>query len=173
MKVINLAGQPSAGKSTTAAGLFYLMKHAGLNVELIDEYAKQMTWEKRFGTLADQLYILAKQNRKLERLRGQVDYVISDSPLFLGRIYNQSNKLPSLNSFIMEVFNSYDNLNFIIQPHKPYRTVGRNQTEHEAAVIGKEIEGLLIQLGVPYQTIKGDKDAPEKIFNIINQYATR
>ena len=162
MKVINLAGQPSAGKSTTAAGLFYLMKHAGLNVELIDEYAKQMTWEKRFGTLADQLYILAKQNRKLERLRGQVDYVISDSPLFLGRIYNQSNKLPSLNSFIMEVFNSYDNLNFIIQPHKPYRTVGRNQTE-----------GLLIQLGVPYQTIKGDKDAPEKIFNIINQYATR
>ena len=92
MKVINLAGQPSAGKSTTAAGLFYLMKHAGLNVELIDEYAKQMTWEKRFGTIADQLYILAKQNSKLERLRGQVDYVISDSPLFLGRIYNQSNR---------------------------------------------------------------------------------
>ncbi len=36
MKVINLWGSPGAGKSTAAAGLFYRMKFADYNVELIN-----------------------------------------------------------------------------------------------------------------------------------------
>jgi ATP:corrinoid adenosyltransferase len=67
MKVINIFAGPCAGKSTTAAGLFYLMKVSGYNVELVTEYAKDMTWEGRHNILGDQLYILAKQNRRLER----------------------------------------------------------------------------------------------------------
>ena len=35
MKVINLWGSPGSGKSTVAAGLFYRMKMADYNVELI------------------------------------------------------------------------------------------------------------------------------------------
>jgi dephospho-CoA kinase len=34
MRVINLAAGPGAGKSTTAAGLFNIMKLKGLKVEL-------------------------------------------------------------------------------------------------------------------------------------------
>src|ERR1700753_280660 len=115
MKVINLFGQPSAGTSTTAAGLVFLMKCRGMNVELIDEFAKELTWQKRFQCLGDQLYILGQQNQKLERLRDKVDYVITDSPLPLGIIYNQNKRLPSLNKFIIEVFRSYDNLCFFIE----------------------------------------------------------
>ena len=40
MKIINLIGEPSAGKSTIAAELFAKMKKAGYNVELVTEYAK-------------------------------------------------------------------------------------------------------------------------------------
>lgn len=47
MKVINLFGGPGIGKSTLAAGLFEHMKIAGFNVELVNEYAKDMVWEQR------------------------------------------------------------------------------------------------------------------------------
>ena len=73
MRVINILAEPSAGKSTTAAGLFYKMKQDGLRVELVNEYAKDAVWDNRQDILADQLYMLAKQNRKLERLRDKVD----------------------------------------------------------------------------------------------------
>ena len=38
--VINLLGSPGAGKSTTAARLFYELKMKGVKCELITEYAK-------------------------------------------------------------------------------------------------------------------------------------
>jgi ATP:corrinoid adenosyltransferase len=53
MKVINLWAGPGAGKSTTASGLFYLMKTADMQVELVTEYAKDMTWEGRHEVLQD------------------------------------------------------------------------------------------------------------------------
>ena len=46
-KVINLFGGPGAGKSTTAAGLFYEMKVRDIKCELVTEYAKDMTYEKQ------------------------------------------------------------------------------------------------------------------------------
>ena len=79
MKVINLFGEPSVGKSTTAAGLFFAMKTLGYKVELVNEYAKMCVWEDRISTLDDQLYITAKQNHQLERLRSKVDYAITAS----------------------------------------------------------------------------------------------
>ena len=86
-KVINIFGGPGVGKSRTAAALFVALKDKHIHVELVTEYAKQITYEKRFNVLGDQLYILAKQNRKLEPLRGIVDYIISDSPLPTGLLY--------------------------------------------------------------------------------------
>ncbi len=47
LKVINLWAGPGAGKSTTAAGLFNLMKIRGYNVELVTEFAKEMVYEGR------------------------------------------------------------------------------------------------------------------------------
>ena len=45
MKVINLFAGPGAGKSTTAAGLFHLMKIAGMNVELVTEFSRSWVVE--------------------------------------------------------------------------------------------------------------------------------
>ena len=55
------------------------MKWKEYNVELVTEYAKELTWEKRYDILNDQLYVLSKQNRKLIRLKDQVDWIITDS----------------------------------------------------------------------------------------------
>ena len=111
-KVINLFGGPGAGKSTTAAGLFYEMKVRDIKCELVTEYAKDMTYEKRTNILSDQLYILAKQNRKLIRLVGEVDYIITDSPLLIGLMYVPVNYYAQFSSLVHEIFGSYNNTNF-------------------------------------------------------------
>jgi hypothetical protein len=41
-KVINLYGGPGVGKSTTAVGLFYLMRRASIKCEYTSEYVKDV-----------------------------------------------------------------------------------------------------------------------------------
>ena len=79
-KYINIFGGPGAGKSTTAALLFAEMKSGGFKVELVTEVAKDFVWEDRSTTLSIQPYITIKQHRNLVRLKGKVDYVITDAP---------------------------------------------------------------------------------------------
>jgi tRNA uridine 5-carbamoylmethylation protein Kti12 len=88
MKVINLFGGPCTGKSTVASGLFWRMKMQGRNVALVQEYAQEAIWEQRQNLLDDQIYIFAKQQRRLNRLQGHgLDWVITDSPLPLSVVY--------------------------------------------------------------------------------------
>ena len=87
--VINFYGGPGSGKSTAAAGLFYQMKIAGYNVELTDEFAKECVWEGNIPMLADQLWVLGHQHRKILRLSDKVDYIITDSPVLLSPIYRE------------------------------------------------------------------------------------
>ena len=85
-KVINFYGGPSAGKSTMAAQLFGIMKANRFNVEYVPEFAKDLTW-KQSKCLDDQLYVFAVQHHALYTLLGQVDYIITDSPLLLSLHY--------------------------------------------------------------------------------------
>jgi tRNA uridine 5-carbamoylmethylation protein Kti12 len=170
MKVINLFAEPSAGKSTTAAGLFFLMKKQRMNVELISEYAKQCVWESRKKTLDDQLYVTAKQNHKQQVLLGQVDYVITDSPLILGIVYSRySARYPSFHKLVAEVFNSYDNFNVFIKRTKPYNPIGRIQSETEAQTVRVLLQRIMDELGIKYHQIDGDDLAPQKILSLLTQ----
>jgi ABC-type oligopeptide transport system ATPase subunit len=167
-KIINLFGEPSCGKSTTSAGLFYLMKHKGFNVELVNEYAKQLVWSGRKETLEDQLYITAKQNHKLEMLVGKVDYAISDSPLLLGIIYSRKYmRIPTFHHFVKDLFDSYDNLNILLKRAKPYKEIGRIQTEKEAMGVRDSIIAMLSFYNVPYHGMNGDNEAPQKILDLL------
>lgn len=166
MKVINLWGSPGAGKSKTAAGLFFFMKHAGFNVELVSEYAKMLTWEGRQNILKDQLYILAKQNRKLEPLREQVDWVITDSPLLLGLIYDESHD-QRLKELVWSKWNSYDNVNFLLERANPYVQIGRSQTEAESDEIQRRIISLLNINRLPYHLVRADLSAPQVIMSML------
>jgi tRNA uridine 5-carbamoylmethylation protein Kti12 len=169
MKVVNLFAGPGAGKSTTAAGIFHLMKMERMSVELVTEYAKEMTWEKRHNILMDELYIVAKQHRRLRRLRGEVEYVVADSPLLLCIYYRQNDYSETLDKLILELWAQDDNLNFFIERVKPYVGVGRSQSEDEARKIDADMRKLLAQYDVPFENVVGDNDAAARIFARIKE----
>ncbi len=147
MKVINLFAGPGVGKSTTAAILFEEMKRKGLNVELVTEYAKSKVRENSLDVLKDQVYLLAKQDHRLEVLRDKVDYVITDSPILLYMHYSKYSNHPELVKQMTPIlFSTYDNVNFFIERTKPYNPRG----EDNAREADDEILQLLIDGSYPF-----------------------
>jgi len=165
-KIINLSGTCGAGKSRTANALLPLMQKAGLNVELSPEWVKDAVWEERNNIFKDQLYITAKQNHRLVSKYGKIDYIITDSPLFLGGVYSP-NYFPSYNKLLLEIFNSYNNINFLLKRSKPYSNIGRVHTEEESDKIALELKEYMIKNNIPHTEMMADEEAPLKIFNII------
>lgn len=161
-------GGPGVGKSTTAAGLFYEMKKAGLNVELVTEYAKDMVFEGRKNILEDQTYIFAKQQRRISRLRGHgIDWVITDSPIPLGLVYTQDDSLgDEFAELVMKIFKGYDNHNYLLQRNVQYNPIGRNQKDvEEARVFDRKVTALLERWKVDFRTILGGERAVRTILD--------
>jgi hypothetical protein len=160
--VINLFGGPGCGKSTAKAGLFFEMKHLGYKVEVTEEFAKELTYEGDFGTMENEMFLLAEQDRRQRRLLGKVDYIITDSPLlksafYVRGIYDSKAYLEHINT----VFNSYYNYNVWVTRVCPYLTYGRSQTESEADDISKRIfSSIQYQL---HALVPGDRMAPTLI----------
>lgn len=143
MKVINLAGGPGIGKSTTAAGLFSLMKQMGHKVELVTEVAKDLTYEENWRALSNQLLVTAKQEERLHRLRKHgLDFVISDSPLFLGLAYCDDNARGWLEGTVRGIWNAYNNYTFILPRKKPYADYGRKESEQKARELDLKIKDI-------------------------------
>lgn len=164
MKIINIFGGPGAGKSTTAAGLFYKMKQKGLNVELVTEYAKDMTWEGRFNILGDQLYILAKQQRRVARLDGKVDWVVTDAPFFLGLVYMEADYLRTFEPLVLEAWERYDNYCFMLNRKQlAFQEVGRNQDEATAKQLDDKLHRLLNSRRIPFQEVVTSDTAVDEI----------
>lgn len=163
VKIINFFAGPGSGKSTAAAGLFYRMKMMGLNVELVQEYAKQATYERRHGTLKNQVYILGKQFNRMEMLVGQVDYIITDSPLILSAHYAGAEYPPSFYELVLDLHKKYPTLNYFVERVKPYSSVGRNQTEEEARQIDKDLKTLLNKYKVVYKNVQSSDSGIEEI----------
>jgi hypothetical protein len=168
MKVINLLAGPGTGKSTTASGLFYQLKSRHLNVELVSEYAKILAWEKNHNLITDQLYITAKQNRGLERLRDQVEFAITDSPLPLALYYGRDYRLQTFDAMVSELFDSYDNVNYFIRRKKTYNPAGRFQTEMEAIAADSAIKALFKKKGWEFTEVDGDEHVVESILHDLN-----
>ena len=166
MQVINLFGGPGVGKSTAAAGLFYEMKKAQIRVELVTEYAKDMVWENRHNILDDQIYIFAKQQRRISRLKDTgIEWVITDSPIPLGLVYLQEGALPpAFHQLVMEVFAQYTNHNYLLQRYYPYNPVGRNQKDDsEARLFDAKVNQLLDAHRLPVKVIPGGERAVDII----------
>lgn len=169
--VVNLFAGPGAGKSTAAAYIFSQLKMKGVNCELITEFAKDKTWEKNYSALRCQEYVFGKQSYKMDRCRDQVDVIITDSPLPLGVFYNQNPVLgPHYEHLVMDVFNTYDNVNYFINRKKPYNPVGRNQTEEEAKEIDVRIKKFLQVHDIPYWIKDGTETGYMDICNDVWDY---
>ena len=171
-KVINLYGGPGTGKSSCASDLFALMKWKGVNVELVDEYAKELSWEGNADKLEDQLYIVAKQNRKLWRLKDKVDYIITDSPITLAPLYAKESYMPKyFENLTHEVFQTYDNINIYLKRSKPFSPIGRHHTEEQSKEIDQLILDMLSERNYKFHSIVADRSAKNEILEIIKLYA--
>jgi len=161
--VVNIFGGPGSGKSTSAAGIFYLLKRQGLEAELVTEYAKDLVWEGTVTKLDYQMYIFAKQFHRVNRLLGKVDFIITDSPILLSFIYGKmlSKEFCAL---VQSEHDKMNTFNVLAQRVKDYRENGRLQTEAEAKKIDEKMRGVVsvFDLEAP-----GDDRLPQLVFSKI------
>lgn len=168
--VVNLFGVPGAGKSTGAAYIFYKLKINGINAELVTEFAKDKVWEENNEVFKNQSYIFGKQSFRMTRCVDKVDVIITDSPLPLSILYNNDKRLTeNFNKSVMDVFNSYDNINYLLMRTKPYNPSGRIQTEEESDALGEPIKQLLENRNIEYKVIDGEYSGYEKIVDEVLQ----
>ena len=149
--IVNLFAGPGAGKSTMAAGVFYDLKTLGITAELALEFAKDLTWEERYITIKDQIYIFGKQYHRIYRLLGQVDVVITDSPLLLTPIYDSEHR-ELLEKLAVSEFFKMRNYNVFLLRKKAFNRRGRTQTETEALKLDMDIINMLDKHNVIYET---------------------
>jgi replication-associated recombination protein RarA len=169
---INLYGGPGTGKSTSAAGLFYKMKTEGFKVELVSEFAKELTFSEDKTRLKDQLLILAEQHHRMFRLQGKVDYVIHDSPINMGQVYLNDTTIPAeeFKVFNNALFSRYDNLNIFLQRNveeHEYQEYGRSQDLQGAIELDEQIKNMLVENSVEFHLVKMDENAVNKIYEIV------
>lgn len=154
--VVNLFAGPGTGKSTTMAGIFTRLKEAGVSTELVHEFAKDLVWEKRKTALGYQPYIFGKQSYHIHRLLGQVDVIVTDSPILLSsHIYGcgEGYDDKTFKAFAMETFKKWNTLNvFLIRNNDlhPFVGAGRTQDQAEAEIIDQRILKMLRDNDVPY-----------------------
>ena len=162
--IVNLFGAPGAGKSTGAAYIFSKIKMAGVNAELVTEFAKDKVWEESKEVFNNQIYIFGKQSFKISRVMNKVDVIITDSPIILSSFYNSDETIQEeLDALVMKTFNSYNNMNYFIKRVKPYQEKGRFQTEAESDQIADEVSTLLDEKEVDYEVIAGDTEGYDYI----------
>ena len=174
MIVVNLFGVPSAGKSTGAAYIFSKLKMNGVNAELITEFAKDKVWENNEEVFKNQAYLFGKQSFRMSRCKDKVDVIVTDSPLPLSIFYNQDEVLgEDFNNTVMNVFNSYSNLNYLLSRVKPYNPVGRHQTEEESDKLKEPMVALLNNRRIQYTEHPGSSEGYDAIVTQVLEYLSK
>ncbi|HYT41569.1 MAG TPA: AAA family ATPase [Methylomirabilota bacterium] len=153
---VNLFAGPGCGKSTNAALLYGKLKNAGINIEYVSEFAKDLVWEERHKALSFQPYITAKQMYKIYRLLGMVEVIITDSPILLGILFTGPGVTDSFSTYVLDIFSSYNNYNIFLKrnnrAHK-WNPKGRIQSEQEAAFVDLQILNILHTHEIPYEEV--------------------
>lgn len=156
--IINLYGGPGVGKSTSAAYLYYLLKSAGENVELVREYVKDWAWDNRKFNVYDEIYFLGKQVRHESMLFGKVDWIVTDAPVYMTSYYASLYCSPKLAHGVLEAAQAFyqqakddghQHLHILLNRNKPYKADGRYQTEDQAKNMDKGIWEMLNKFDIP------------------------
>lgn len=166
--VINLFGGPGSGKSTQAAMLFAKLKMKGCNVELVTEYAKDLTWQESQFVLKNQLYIFAKQHHRIWRLQNKVDIVITDSPLIQNLIYSDGMS-DDYKKLVVSENEMFNNINILLKRPNVYENHGRIQTKEESMIIDDRTFDLFEKNNqeIHLTTHVGEDDVSSEIYRFI------
>jgi hypothetical protein len=170
MKVINLLSAPGSGKSTTGQILSGMLSIADYRVEYIPEFAKFATFSNNVAALSDQIYMFAKQENRLHVLKdANLDFVVMDGPLPVALLFQPEHYYRCYEPLVMEVFGSYDNLNFFLHrnPQLAYKTVGRNETFAQASELDQRLQQILQRHNVPFREFVVERSLPAQLFREI------
>lgn len=168
-KVINFFAGPGAGKSTTAAQVFADMKKQSMDVELVTEYAKELLAEGRMNVLLeDQVYITAKQARKIKRIEDKFQFIVTDAPIVQGLLYKPHDYFTGFEPLIVEIFKTYDNHNFFLKRTTKYDQNGRYQNEQQAIDIDGKLLDILTRHDIPFTVIDDLNKATEIVLKNID-----
>jgi hypothetical protein len=155
--IINVYGGPGAGKSTSAAYLYYLLKVQQQNVELVREYVKDWAWEGRKFGAYDEIYFLGKQVRHESMLFGKVDYIVTDAPVYMTAYYASIYCSPTLANGVMAeakafyqqvVEDGHQHLHIMLNRIRPYDPAGRYQNESQAHAVDDGVGKMLHNRGI-------------------------
>lgn len=149
--VINLFGEPGVGKSTAAMDITAKLKRKGINAEYVSEFAKDKVYENNGEVFKHQEYLFGKQSFKMGRVKDKVQVMVVDSPLILCIVYNNDETLgEDFDKTVRNVFDSYDNKNYLLTRKHTYEDEGRFQNEEEALEVRKQIINALNKLNISY-----------------------
>lgn len=154
--VVNFISGPGTGKSIISAELFAKLKRAGIKCDVSWEYIKRKLREKAVKVVQSQQYIFGKQQFQLFTMKDEVDVIITDSPLLLNTIYDQSD-CPELKALVIKEYKKYKNYLYFIERDESfeYETEGRYQDLDGARLVDNKIKKFLNDNQIPYVSING------------------
>jgi len=170
-KVINLFGGPSIGKSVLASKLYVELAchHDVGSAELVNEFAKLLAWNND-EKLKDQPYVTKGQIYNLSPI-GKCDYVVTDSPVYLGLIYAQPHHYDEVLTLINNFKNEkpHHEINILLtRDRKKFQNEGRVHNYEESIVIDKKIKNMLDTLKVPYVEVSNTIDPTDLLKMILS-----
>jgi len=172
--VINIYGGPGTGKSVTAAMLYSVLATSSRYgvVEHVTEYAKQLVWRiKRnpeiIKKLKDQEHVSNEQTERVVSVCGQADFIITDSPIRMGLVYqlynNKDKKEEQYNkieNMMITAEKEYEEVNIFLRrsTNEKFQKEGRIHSEEESLDLDKRIENHLVENHIPYVEIYNKSD---------------
>ena len=169
--IVNLFAGPGTGKSTTAAEIYVLLKKAGVNVELVREFAKDLVWE---GTIHEYLQesIAKGQKKREDVLLGKVDVIVTDSPYIQGALYSEIGEAKRIygDSIKREKYGrDLHNVNIFLERTKKFETEGREQSEEEAKELDIEIKEFLEENTIFHKSLSTNEAVPYAVYQVIKR----
>lgn len=173
-KVINFVGGSGCGKSLMAALLFVELKMKHITTEYVQEYAKLLVWQKRYEQLNNQYEVSSEQYRMLKAVDGSVDYIVADSGIIVGLLYNRYNQnnvcnIERTEEMLLKRMAEFDNIYIYLErnPEFPFEQEGRIQNEEESKHVDVLFKGLLDELKIEYLSVISSKDSIPKILEYL------
>jgi len=151
--VVNCYAGPGAGKTTCAWEVASQLKKEGINTEYVPEYPKELVWEGKFDLLANQEHIFEEQARRLERLRGKVEVVVTDSPILMNHVYGENNSKAFTDAIDAE-YKKYFNFNLFVQRGEGFQQEGRVQNLEESIQLDRKIKKMLREKNIFFGVYK-------------------
>lgn len=150
--VINAFAGPGAGKTTSCLEVAEKLKKQGFVTEYVQEYAKELVYDNNLimldGHYEHQFDILKEQVKRINRLYGKVDFILTDSPVLLNNTYLNEDKNTEVYSAysdsVNKLYGLYNNFNYFVERDTSvFEKEGRIHNLEQSIAIDNELKNML------------------------------